>query len=172
MAVIARRRTEPLYRVELAPRLFRVQQAVRIGLGNGIVHQCQGRIAADEAFLRPASQQLRPEFLRAAQSGQLTVVAGVHTVHDAVLRRRQDSQNVGDHVQLRLARLAARHIQLQILLLQRLKFRLDGGIFLFQFFRCAILISSAHLFSNLSTFLFLAGLFYQYTIHLEKSKYE
>ena len=172
MAVIARRRTEPLYRVELAPRLFRVQQAVRISLGNGIVHQCQGRIAADEAFLRLAAQQLRPEFLRAAQAGQLAVVAGVHAVHDAVLRRRQDSQNVGYHVQLRLARLAARHVQLQILLLQRLKFRLDGDIFLFQFFRCAILISSAHLFSNLSTFLFLAGLFYQYTIHLEKSKYE
>jgi len=150
VAVVARGRAEPFDLVQLAPRLLRVQQAVRIGLGDRVVHEIERGVAADEALLGPASQNVRKQALGRRQTGQLAVVAHVDAVGHAVLRLRQHGQNVGDQIQLGLARLASGHIQLEALCLPVFITGLDGGIFGLPLRRSQIFVRSTHVFRILS----------------------
>ena len=144
MAVIAGGGAEPLDGIEPAPRLFRACKAVRIALADQIVHERQRGVAADEALLRPAAEHVRPEFLRFLEARQLAVVAGVDAVRDAVFRGLQNAQNIGDEIQLFLAGLAAGHIQLQMLGLQRVELRFDCCVFLVRLGGGQILVCNTH----------------------------
>ena len=121
VAVIAGGRAQEFHRVQLAPGLLAVEQAVGVCLGNGVVHQGQAGVAADEALLRLAAQQLRKVLFRAGQACELPVVAHVEARLHAVLRRFQHGQHVADQIQLLFSGLSPGHVQLQILPLQLLE---------------------------------------------------
>ena len=120
--VIARGRAQEFYLVQFAPGFLAVQQAVGIGLGDGVVHQVQAGVASYEAFLRPAAENIGKERFCARQPGKAAVVAHIHSVRAAVCRIGQDAQNPADEIQLFLSRLSAGHIQFQALGLQGLIF--------------------------------------------------
>ena len=144
MAVIAGGGAEPLDGIKPAPRLFRACKAVRIAFADQIVHERQRGVAADEALLRPAAEHVRPEFPCFLEARQLAVVAGVDAVRDAVFRGLQNAQNIGDEIQLFLAGLAAGHIQLQMLGLQRVELRFDCCVFLMRLGGGQILVCNTH----------------------------
>ena len=144
MPVIAGRRAEEFDRVQLAPRLFRVQKSMCKRLGNGVVHERQRCIAADEALLGLAAENIGKQPLGGHDAAQLAVVAHVHAVDNALCRVGQHGQNIADHVQLCLGGLAARHVELQLLCLEFIKMRLDLAISLFQLLLGKIFVSSTH----------------------------
>ena len=151
VAVIAGGRAEPFDGVELAPRRSRVQKPVRICLGDGVVHERERRVAADETLLRLAAEDVRPQRLCRRQTRELAVVAGVDAVHLTVLRGLEHRQNVRYEIELLLAGLAARHVQLERLRLEIVKMRCDGGLFGGELRLCPITIChSPH--SSLSIF--------------------
>ena len=61
--VIAGCGAQPLHFVQLAPRLLAVQQAVGIGLSNGVVHQLQAGIAADKHVFGLRAQNVGKQLL-------------------------------------------------------------------------------------------------------------
>ena len=138
MPVITRGRAQEFYRVQLAPGLLAVEQAVGVRLSDGVVHQGQAGVAADKALLGPATQNLREILLRAGQAGELAVVADVETRLHAVLRLAEYGQHIADQIKLLLPRLAPGHVQLQAPALQLRKplryrrvfsLQLGGGYF-------------------------------------------
>ena len=80
-------------------------------------------------LLRLAAEDVRPQRLCRRQTRQLAVVAGVDAVHLTVLRGLEHRQNVRYEIELLLAGLAARHVQLERLRLEIVKMRCDGGLF-------------------------------------------
>ena len=122
VAVIARRGAEPFDALFLAPRLFAVQQAVGVGLGDRVVHELEARIAAGEDLRGPAAEDIGEQLTRALKTLELAVVAGVHAAVHALLGAGQRGQDAADKVKLLLARLAARHVELEALGLPALIF--------------------------------------------------
>ena len=122
VAVIARRGAEPFDALFLAPRLFAVQQAVGVGLGDRVVHELEARIAAGEDLRGLAAEDIGEQLTRALKTLELAVVAGVHAAVHALLGAGQRGQKAADHVELLLARLAACHVELEALGLPALVF--------------------------------------------------
>ena len=122
MAVIARRGAEPFDALFLAPRLFAVQQAVGVGLGDRVVHELEARIAAGEDLRGLAAEDIGEQLTRALKTLELAVVAGVHAAVHALLGAGQRGQDAADKVELLLARLAACHVELEALGLPALVF--------------------------------------------------
>ena len=129
VAVIARRGAEPLDMLLAAPRFFAVQQTVGVRLGDGVVHELQAGVTADEHLLRLAAEDLGKERLGARQAGELAVVAHIHVAVHAVRRIGHHRENIGHQIELLLARTPARHVELQALGLPRFKF--SGHLFKF-----------------------------------------
>ena len=96
-------------------------EAVSIGLGDRVVHQLQGCAAADDALFGPAVENNGKELSRALQAGKLAVVSRVDAAVDAVARGGEHRENIADHIELLGTRLAAGHIQLELLRFQRIK---------------------------------------------------
>ena len=86
MPVIARGRAENLHFFLPAPGTGAVLQAVGVGPGDNIKHQIQAGHAAHKNIFGLAVQNLRPVPLGAGQTGQFTVIPGVHAVGDALGR--------------------------------------------------------------------------------------
>ena len=122
VAVIARRGAEPFDALFLAPRLFAVQQAVGVGLGDRVVHELEARIAAGEDLRGLAAEDIGEQLTRALKTLELAVVAGVHAAVHALLGAGQRGQDAADKVELLLARLTARHVELEALGLPALVF--------------------------------------------------
>ena len=122
VAVIARCGAEPFDALFLAPRLFAVQQAVSVGLGDRVVHELEARIAAGEDLRGLAAEDIGEQLTRALKPLEFAVVAGVHAAVHALLGTGQRGQDAADHVELLLARLAARHVELEALGLPALVF--------------------------------------------------
>ena len=129
MAVIARCGAQEADDGLLRPRARRVQQAMRPGLGDEVIHEVQAGTAADEDLRGRHAQQLGKQALGRGNAGQLAIVAHVERAVEAVLRRLQHGQNAADHVKLRAARLAAGHVQGELLGLPGLVLLLQRGIF-------------------------------------------
>ena len=129
MAVIARCGAQKADDGLLRPRARRVLQAVRPGLGDEVIHEVQAGAAADEDLRGRHAQQLGKQALGRGNAGQLAVVAHVERAVEAVLRRLQHGQNAADHIELRTARLAAGHVQGELLGLPGLVLLLQRGIF-------------------------------------------
>ena len=106
-----------------------MEQAVGVGLGDGVVHQLQTGVAAHEHLLRPAAQDLREQPLGRRQAAELAVVAHVDTVGHVVLRLLHQAENIADQIQLRLAGLAPGHVQIQAPGLQLLVLPGHLGVF-------------------------------------------
>ena len=115
MAVVTGAGAEELDLFFPAPGTDTVQQAMGIGPGNHIKHHIQAGCAANKDLLRLAAQNIRPIFPAAGQAGQLTVVAGIQAVNDAIVPILQHGKNVAYHIKLQLGRLASSHIQLKAL---------------------------------------------------------
>ena len=122
MAVVAGSGAEPFDALFLAPRLFAVQQAVGVGLGDRVVHELEARIAAGEDLRGLAAEDIGEQLTRALKTLELAVVAGVHAAVHALLGAGQRGQKAADHVELLLARLAACHVELEALGLPALVF--------------------------------------------------
>ena len=129
MAVIARCGAQEADDGLLRPRARRVQQAMRPGLGDEVIHEVQAGTAADEDLRGRHAQQLGKQALGRGNAGQLAIVAHVERAVEAVLRRLQHGQNAADHVELRTARLAAGHVQGELLRLPGIVLLLQRGIF-------------------------------------------
>ena len=129
MPVIARSRAENLHFFLPAPGTGAVLQTVGIGPGDNIKHQIQTGHAAHKNIFGLAVQNLRPVPLGAGQTGQFTVIPGVHAVGDALGRIGQRSEQVGNQIQLLPGGLAPRHIQLQTLRLELVVIVQNGGVF-------------------------------------------
>ena len=115
VAVIARRGAEPFDLVEPAPRLFRVVEPVGVRLRDRVIHQLERCVAADEAFLRLAAENVGKERLRLGQSGKLAVVARVDAAGYAVVRRGEHREHIAHEIELLAPGLAARHVELELL---------------------------------------------------------
>ena len=113
VAVVAGRGAEPLDALFLTPRPFAVQKAVRVSLGNRVIHELKARVAAGEDLRGLAAEDLGEQRAGALKALELAVVAGVHAVVDAVFGARKHSQKAADEVELLFARLAARHVELE-----------------------------------------------------------
>ena len=118
VAVIAGGGAQKFHRIQLAPGLLAVEQTVGEGLGNGVIHQGETGVAADEALLRFTAQDFSKELFRAGQTGELAIVAHVKARLHAVLRLGENGQHIADQVQLLLPGLAPGHVQLQSFSLQ------------------------------------------------------
>ena len=128
MAVIAGHGADPLHPIELAPGSGAVLQAVGIGLGDGVVHQLQTGVAADEALLRLAAENIGKQALGSRQTGTFAVVAAFNAVGDKIGGLDQYIAHFRYHIQLILARLAAGHVQAQPQRLLLFVIRLDRGV--------------------------------------------
>ena len=80
MAVITGAGTQEFHLVQLAPGLLGMKQAVGVGLGDGIVHQGQTGVTADEALLGLAAENIGKHPLGCRQTGQLAVVACLNSI--------------------------------------------------------------------------------------------
>ena len=129
VAVIAGRGAQELHHRLPAPGPLTVEQAVGVGLGDGVVHQLQAGVAAHEHLLRLTAQDLREQPLGGRQAGELAVVAHVDAVGHIVLRLLHQGEDVADQIQLGLAGLAPGHVQLQPPGLQVLIFLGHLGVF-------------------------------------------
>ena len=130
VAVIARCRAEPLHRLQLAPRLLAVEHPMGIRLGDGVVHQLQAGVAADEHLLRPAAQYLGKQRPCLRDARQLAIVPGIQPTRQIVLRSGQLCHLPCHHVQLLRAGLTTGHVQLQAQCLLCLIGLSHGGVFL------------------------------------------
>ena len=122
VAVISRGGAEPLDVLFFAPRLFAVQKAVGVGLGNGVVHELKACVTAHEDLRDLAAEKFGKQRACALQALELAVVARVHAANDAVGRIAQHRQQAVGELKLLFARLAARHIELEPLGLPALVF--------------------------------------------------
>ena len=129
VAVIAGGGAQEFDGIQLAPGLFGVEQTMGVGLCNGIVHQSQAGVAADEAFLRLAAKDIGPQLLGSGDAGELAVVANIQTVGHAVGGGLQGGEHIADKVQLFPAGLAAGHIQMELLSFQLFKAGFDSRQF-------------------------------------------
>ena len=130
-----------------------MEQTVRECLGNGVVHQRERGVAADEALLGLAAEDLGEQPLRRGQAGQLAVVAHVDTVGNIVFGGLENVHDIADHIELGAAGLAAGHIQLQLARFERVKLGLYRAVFFLQLRCAAILVCNSH-FPYLSYFSF------------------
>ena len=113
VAVIAGGGAEPLEALLFAPGALGMEQAVGHGLADGVIHQLKAGVAAYEALLRLAAQNLRKQGLSGGQAVHIAVVTAVNAVGDKVLRLYQNIAHLRDHIQLLSAGLSASHVQLQ-----------------------------------------------------------
>ena len=113
MPVIAGGGAQELHHGLPAPGALAVEQAMGIGLGDGIVHQLQAGVAAHEHLLRPAAQDLREQPLGGGQATEFAVVTHVDAVGYVVFRLLHQAENIADQIQLRLTGLAPGHVQIQ-----------------------------------------------------------
>ena len=129
MPVIAGGGAQELHHGLPAPGALAVEQAMGIGLGDGIVHQLQAGVAAHEHLLTPAAQNLGKKLLGGRQTGHLAIVAHVNPTGEKILGLFHQVENhIGHHVQLGLSGLAPGHVQAQLLRLDGVKFFLQAGI--------------------------------------------
>ena len=112
-----------------------MQQAVGIGLADGIIHQLQAGVAAHKHLLRTAAQHLRKEPLGRGDTGQLTIGPHIDAVGDIIGGVTHQIENTVGQVELLLAGLTAGHVQIQALCLQVIEFLLQAGVFRLAFFR-------------------------------------
>ena len=138
MPVVAGRGAEEAHLAALGPRFGTVKQSVRERRGNQIIHELQGRAAADDDFGGLYIQELREELSCGRNAGKVAVVADVERVVKAVFAIGQDLQHVVRKIELRLSGLAARHVELQTLCLNgfisfghNFEFCLEGGFIQF-----------------------------------------
>ena len=96
MAVIAGSGAQPFYLVQLAPGLGRVEIAVGIGPGDGVIHELQAGAAAYEHLLGLAVQDLGKQPLGGGNAVHVAVVSHVDAVGDKVLGPLQYAADVGD----------------------------------------------------------------------------
>ena len=121
-----------------------MEQTVRECLGNGVVHQRERGVAADEALLGLAAEDLGEQPLRRGQPRQLAIIAYINTIGNIVFGGLENIHNIADHVKLCLAGLAAGHIQLQLARFERVKLGLYRAVFLLQLCCAAILVCNRH----------------------------
>ena len=122
MAVIARRGAEETHPFLLRPRAGRMRQAVRVCLGNQIIHQIQAGVAADQNLLRLRTQQRGKELFCGWNARQLAVVAHVDALVHAVVGFVQNRQQIAHKIELFPPGLTARHVQREMQRFQSLIF--------------------------------------------------
>ena len=135
MAVIAGDGAQPLDSLLLAPGAGAAQQAVGIGLTNGVVHQLQAGISAHKHLLRTAAQDLRKKTAGSGDTGQFAIGPHIDAVSDVIGRVPHQVEEAVCLVDLLLAGLAAGHVQIQALRLQVVEFLLQAGVFRLALFR-------------------------------------
>jgi len=142
--VVAGDGAEPLHLIQLAPRLLTVAHPVGERLGDGVVHQLQAGVAADEHLLGLAAQNIREQPPCRGDARHLAVVPGLHAVGQKLLRPGQHAENGHHQLQLLPSRLAPGHIQRQMERLGVLVFLLHGGVFRLPLRRCHFCIFLFH----------------------------
>ena len=105
------------------------RQAVGEGLGDEVVHKGQRGAAADEALVRPASEDLGEELLGGGNAAEEAVVAHFDAVGNAVGGIGEGGQQTGGQVELLQTGLAAGHVQRQALGLEGVVAGPDAGVF-------------------------------------------
>ena len=142
VAVIAGSGAQPFDDGLLAPGAGAVEAAVDKGAVDDAVHQLQAGVAAHEHLLGLAVQNVGKQALGLRQTGQCAVVADIDAVDHEVLRLVEGIKDVGHHVQLGLAGLAAGHVQLQALGFQAPKHGLKCCVFRPPLIQCHIFVCS------------------------------
>ena len=130
VTVVAGNGTEELSVFYLVPRLAALGNRLGHQTGNGVEHHIQAGAAAHHHILIVNAENIAEQPAAFLNSLQNAVVAAIHLIRtDKIGLAVDDVEHVERKVQLRLAGLAARHVEAQtlalfilILLLQALKF--------------------------------------------------
>ena len=135
MSVIPRNHAEELYLIQPAPGRV-AHDAVTVRPGDLIVHHIQGTVPIDDHVILRNLHHIRHQLQRLGDPVQHAIVAAVRSVFTAKVRiGTEHIHHAHRKIQLGNARLASRHIQVQVQLLRIpvlcLQLGLEGSQFLF-----------------------------------------
>ena len=129
--VIAGGGAEPFDGFLFAPGPGAVEQAVGVGLGDGVVHKLKAGAAPHEDLLHLTAQDVREEPPGGGEAVHLAVVPHVDAVGNIVPGVLHQAENIADQVQLLFSGLAPGHVQAESFRFQGVEFGFQAGVFVF-----------------------------------------